>query len=423
LKGVKLLNTKLASSTSTSNLSVADSSAGGATSSLSTALQTQASVASSVFDSESTSLATETTVNSLARQLDTNTLVLFARTDREKEEWFKLFKKSSKRKLLDSNHFIKQKLSKPSQTSTNAINMGQHTSASEKTPATGELAFSYDATNDKIIYKIIDDSRNQKSGSDAGPIDDPTTATSTSLPNNIVSTQTENALLYDTSLAFMNTFLIRVFADFFTHKYWIEHIRTKIQKKLNTISVPYFMEELRIIDIDLGSVIPLIKQVSEPWYDERGLWAHLEIDYSGGFQMSLATKLNLMKLKSSNSSGLLSLSGSGGSTSASPILAFKKTMSRESSEPSLSIISSSPPKTVEAERSNSLKRSDTDSKSISDSAETLPISIANSNSGSIRKKKNLAIANSDEEDSPESSGDEYVHTGFSNEEENKLIEG
>ena len=57
------------------------------------------------------------------------------------------------------------------------------------------------------------------------------------------------------------------------------------------------MEELTITDLDLGSVIPFIKDASEPWYDDRGLWAHLDIDYSGNMKISLATKLNLMSFK------------------------------------------------------------------------------------------------------------------------------
>ena len=39
-----------------------------------------------------------------------------------------------------------------------------------------------------------------------------------------------------------------------------------------------------------------------------------------------------------------------------------------------------------------------------------------------KKRKHLAIIDSNEEDSPESSGDEYVHTGFKNDEDNKLVE-
>ena len=43
--------------------------------------------------------------------------------------------------------------------------------------------------------------------------------------------------------------------DFFTHEQWIKNIKEKIQRKINTIKVPNFIDELTILDIDLGMVI------------------------------------------------------------------------------------------------------------------------------------------------------------------------
>lgn len=48
-----------------------------------------------------------TNSSSFDNKLEPDTLILFARTDREKEEWFKLFKKSAAKSLQDSNYFIK----------------------------------------------------------------------------------------------------------------------------------------------------------------------------------------------------------------------------------------------------------------------------------------------------------------------------
>ena len=166
-------------------------------------------------------------------------------------------------------------------------------------------------------------------------------------------TQTEsNQIQLNSSITFMNTFLIRLFADFFTHKQWIDFIQNKIQNKLSKIKVPSFMEELTITGIDLGSVVPLIKQVNEPWYDEKGLWVHLEIDYSGGFNMSLATKLNLMKLRTKSTINMDNISNS---TSFS----FKN--NRENEEGSISIISSSSPSKVTSSKSTPIDINDSSS--------------------------------------------------------------
>lgn len=49
--------------------------------------------------------------------------------------------------------------------------------------------------------------------------------------------------------------------------------------------------------IHLGTQLPLIQRVSQPYVDERGLWLDVDIVYGGGFTMTLETKVNLMKLK------------------------------------------------------------------------------------------------------------------------------
>lgn len=44
--------------------------------------------------------------------------------------------------------------------------------------------------------------------------------------------------------------------------------------------------------------MPIISNVSEkPGVDERGIWIEMDFEYHGTVQMTLQTKLNLMKLK------------------------------------------------------------------------------------------------------------------------------
>jgi hypothetical protein len=108
----------------------------------------------------------------VSQQLDPDTLILFGRCDREKEEWFKLFKKSSKKLLLDSNQYAK--LYK-STTNTN-INASSGASSIRRTVSfiTPDCnSFSCDTSTDKIIYKInsekeaSSDSLNQDADSNA----------------------------------------------------------------------------------------------------------------------------------------------------------------------------------------------------------------------------------------------------------------
>lgn len=58
------------------------------------------------------------------------------------------------------------------------------------------------------------------------------------------------------------------------------------------------MEELTITDIDLGSSVPKIRNTSNAVYDQStGVWIDFDMLYHGNFQMTLNTKLNLMRLK------------------------------------------------------------------------------------------------------------------------------
>ena len=59
----------------------------------------------------------------------------------------------------------------------------------------------------------------------------------------------------------------------------------------------------------MGYEIPAIRNAGRPYMDERGWWVDMDITYSGGFAMTIETKMNLMKLKKS-STGSISTSRS-----------------------------------------------------------------------------------------------------------------
>ncbi|NXN86999.1 TEX2 protein, partial [Bombycilla garrulus] len=98
------------------------------------------------------------------------------------------------------------------------------------------------------------------------------------------------------SMAWMNALVGRVFWDFLREQYWAEQVSSKIQKKLSKIKLPYFMNELTLTELDMGTSIPSVLSASNPTIDERGLWVDMEVTYSGSLQMTLETKMNLSKL-------------------------------------------------------------------------------------------------------------------------------
>ncbi|KAM4535890.1 testis-expressed protein 2-like [Fundulus diaphanus] len=96
--------------------------------------------------------------------------------------------------------------------------------------------------------------------------------------------------------AWINSLVGRIFWDFLREKYWANQVAHKIQKKLSKIKLPYFMNELTLADLDMGSCLPQVLTTSKPTLDRRGLWLDLELMYTGCLQMTLETKMNLCKL-------------------------------------------------------------------------------------------------------------------------------
>ncbi|XP_064478802.1 testis-expressed protein 2-like isoform X2 [Ornithodoros turicata] len=112
---------------------------------------------------------------------------------------------------------------------------------------------------------------------------------------------------YQSDTQWINVLLGRMFHDFLTHREWADVVRERIQKKLAKIKVPFFMEELMVTDINLGTELPYIRRTSEAVSDERGVWVDLDLTYSGAFSMTLTTKLNLMRLKRSQAEEMQSI--------------------------------------------------------------------------------------------------------------------
>lgn len=167
--------------------------------------------------------------------------------------------------------------------------------------------------------------------------------------------------------------------------------------------------------------------------------------------MSLSTKLNLMKLKSNSShhqqnnnhhhhhsshspSNLSPMSTS----NSVPIFTFKNEPKSEDASVAMigshfsaenSSASASRDSNMNADassKSSSLSSSPSQGpapiEQLSDDKKKRSFSTTTTTTTTSRKKvKNLGTYDSNEEDSPESSGDEYVHNGFGDE-ENKLVE-
>nr|XP_033480067.1 testis-expressed protein 2-like isoform X1 [Epinephelus lanceolatus]XP_033480068.1 testis-expressed protein 2-like isoform X1 [Epinephelus lanceolatus] len=240
------------------------------------------------------------------------TLYLFGRTGREKEEWFQRFLSASKLKVdLKKGPSVAGSKSAPSSHSRSSsrssldealasLPRSKDSSVSSTTAssARSKLLLDYNVYMASLLPKQVVVSPTAASPVLQSPQSSPGAdkkLQSTTLAQ-VQPREEEGEQEEEDTVAWVNAALGRVFWDFLSEPYWAELVSKKIQLKLSKIRLPYFMNELTLTELDMGSSTPRILQASKPTIDYRGLWFDLEISYSGSFLMTLETKMNLIRL-------------------------------------------------------------------------------------------------------------------------------
>lgn len=200
-------------------------------------------------------------------KIEHDVLYLFARTCREKEEWFRRFQQA----ILASSGDGKGKRA--------------HFEDSAQQPVTYEA----------YIAELQLRHREQLWASPC-LVAPKNSAASSTLGSPQTNTVAQGA---KSDTQWLNVLIGRLFYDVFTQQEWADRVRRRMQKKLSRIKVPFFMEELTVTDIHLGSQLPYVRRTSEAVVDKRGVWVDMDVTYNGAFYMTLSTKLNLMRLKRS----------------------------------------------------------------------------------------------------------------------------
>uniref|UniRef100_A0A0L8GX32 SMP-LTD domain-containing protein n=1 Tax=Octopus bimaculoides TaxID=37653 RepID=A0A0L8GX32_OCTBM len=265
--------------------------------------------------------------------LNPTILYLFARTGREKEEWYNRFHAASlglplgnhiqdihnalkvpphhKRSDSDTNIGIADGFQRHRRhNSMDSMNSSAATTPVDSTASLSPMSENFQHTNMKkfshYMAKLMPASLDGVK-SNSGPLHsqrESSSVSASSTPSSPTSREVPSPDLPYTILDFsepqllwINALIGRCLWDFLQDKSWTDKVMEKLQKKLSKIHVPYFIEELKITDIDLGTSIPILQKSSKPYLDERGFWVDLQTMYTGGFKMTISTKVNLMKLK------------------------------------------------------------------------------------------------------------------------------
>ncbi|XP_029555143.1 testis-expressed protein 2-like [Salmo trutta] len=257
------------------------------------------------------------------------TLYLFGRTGREKEEWFHHF--------LSSSMVMEKEKERPGRCVTRSdVPMVQGVSPSRRFQGSKMRSTEEDLPSPPSTPSI------QPSRAGSPLLDYPTymarflaSEQPSPLPSpHLNSTETSPTnkctceFLGEGQTDWVNALIGRIFLDFLREKYWADIVSRKIQRKLSRITLPYFMNELTLTELDMGSCLPQITSASRPVVNSRGLWLELEVVYTGALQITLETKINLSKLGKEGGLDTDSLTDTG---SLGPVLSVLADSDEESS--------------------------------------------------------------------------------------------
>ncbi|XP_041940950.1 testis-expressed protein 2-like [Alosa sapidissima] len=216
------------------------------------------------------------------------TLYLFGRTGREKEEWFQHF-------LSASKGDIQGKLRQDESQTEVCSGGGSSQGSTEDLSSMLGLKEVSGAMREKVLldYDSYMAHFVCRSGS---PTPSPSHSDSGSPQIRKRFSSDPGLGPGDLEPAWVNAMLGRIFWDFLRERYWADLVAHKVQKKLTKIRLPYFMNELTLAELDMGTCLPQVLSTSKPSVDHRGLWLEMEIVYAGSLQMTLETKMDLCKL-------------------------------------------------------------------------------------------------------------------------------
>ncbi|XP_076756863.1 uncharacterized protein LOC143426977 isoform X1 [Xylocopa sonorina] len=195
-------------------------------------------------------------------------IFIFARADREKEDWYRRLVSAASRGIKKQDSLL---FTNDASSNTSSAQTTQQKSAESKS------SFAASNSNENVpelsynayMAKYLDNS--------------------SLMPESVSSTSTESTL-------WINCLIARILFDVRKCPETINLIQDKIQRKLSNIKLPYFMECLLVSEVAIGQGAPIIRNVTRPVTNERGLWLDLDITYKGSLTMTVETKLNLMKL-------------------------------------------------------------------------------------------------------------------------------
>lgn len=94
-------------------------------------------------------------------------------------------------------------------------------------------------------------------------------------------------------IAWVNALVGRAFWDVWHDKYWTNKVKERFENKLAKMKKPSFIRDITISDLNLGESLPVITKAHPPVVDKQGTWVDVDVNYSGGLIFTFQGHLNV----------------------------------------------------------------------------------------------------------------------------------
>uniref|UniRef100_A0A1A9WPX2 SMP-LTD domain-containing protein n=1 Tax=Glossina brevipalpis TaxID=37001 RepID=A0A1A9WPX2_9MUSC len=99
------------------------------------------------------------------------------------------------------------------------------------------------------------------------------------------------------SVVWANALIGRIIYGAVQNDYVLQKIKWFLQKKINQVKLPSFIESINVDKMDVGKTPPLIHRLSQPVINERGVWVDADITYEGRFHLTIITKIDMKRIR------------------------------------------------------------------------------------------------------------------------------
>lgn len=100
-----------------------------------------------------------------------------------------------------------------------------------------------------------------------------------------------------TDMTPLTAFVQRLAADILVDPLWKKILFEKVEQKLAQIKRPTYLEELKLVDLNMGRSLPTFGEVSSHIrIDRLGTWFEVDFELRGPITIVMQTNLNMIKM-------------------------------------------------------------------------------------------------------------------------------